>query len=108
MRETDTHTKHANVIYKKLVHMEEPNAIAHMAVRTILTDFLRSRLPGSPYRALVESGDVAAGAPQVSLERIAPKSFILRISAEVARTRREALLAAIGSYGRSFSAVVPS
>ena len=107
--ETGTHIKHASVIYKKLVHMEEPNAIAHMAVRAILTDFLRSRLPGSPYRALIDTGDLAAGAPQVSLERIAPKSFVLRMSAEVAPdANAEALLAAIGSYVSHLSDVAPT
>lgn len=107
--ETDTHVKHASVIYKKLVHMEEPNAITHMAVRAVLMDFLRSRLPGSPYRALVETGNLASGAPQVSLDRIAPKSFVLRMGAGIAPdATAEALLAAISSYVDNLANVAPA
>jgi zinc protease len=109
LREADTHVKHASVIYKKLVSMDESNAVAHMAVRTVLMDFLRSRLPGSPYRALVESSNLASGAPQLSLDRVAPKSFVLRVGADVAPdATAEALLAAIVGYVDKLSDVTPS
>jgi zinc protease len=80
-----------------------------MAVRTVLMDFLRSRLPGSPYRALVESSNLASGAPQLSLDRIAPKSFVLRVGADVAPdATAEALLAAIAGYVDKLADVTPS
>jgi zinc protease len=109
LSEADTHVKNASVIYKKLVTMDEPNAIAHMAVRTVLMEFLRSRLPGSPYRVLVESSDLAAGSPQVSLDRVAPKSFVLRIGADVGPdATAEALLVAIAKYVDKLADVAPS
>lgn len=108
LREKEAEVRHASVIYKKLVHMDEPNALADRAMRAVLVDFLRSRLPGSPYRALVESQNLAAGPPQVSLDRVAPKSFVLRISADVAPdATADALLAGIGRYVDKLSNVAP-
>ena len=99
LREANAEVKRATVTYKKLVRMEAGDTLAQRAARTVLLKFLRSRLAGSPYQALVESGKVAAGAPAVSIERVAPATFTLRISAEVALdSKPEALLAAIAAY----------
>jgi zinc protease len=99
LREADAQVKRAAVTYKKLVRMEAGDTLAQRAARAVLLNYLRSRLAGSPYPVLVDTGKVAAGAPSVSIERVAPATFTLRIAAEVALdSTPEALLAAIGAY----------
>lgn len=98
-RESDTQVKRASVIYRKLVRMEDSDSQPQRAARLVVGNFLRSRLPGSPYHALVETARLAADAPAISIDRVAPKSITLRFAAEVAPDAEpEALLAAIAKY----------
>src|SRR5262249_50006095 len=63
------------------------------------TSFLASRLPGSLYDRIVDQGKLATGAPSISLDRAAPKSFVLTIGSDVApEVPAEKLLAEIDSY----------
>ena len=86
--EEDAAIKRAGVYFKKLVRIEEGDVYATGAVRTLVTSFLTSRLPGSLYDALVDKGKLAAGAPSVAFARVAPKTFTLTIGADVGARRR--------------------
>ncbi len=87
------------VYFKKLIRIEEDDVYATGAVRTLVTSFLTSRLPGSLYDVLVDKGRLAAGAPSIALARIASKTFTLTIGADVAPdVAPETVLAAITAY----------
>jgi len=108
-READAQVERAGVIYKKLVRIEDGEAIEARAARAVLSSYLRSRLPGSPHQALVEVGKLASSTPFVGLDRVAPKTFMLRIGADVAPdVAPQALLAAIGGYVDAMAGSVPS
>jgi zinc protease len=108
-READVQVKRASVTYKKLVRMENGDTNAQRAARVVLGNFLRSRLPGSPHEALVEKRQLAADTPSVAIERVAPKSLTLNITAEVAPDAEpDALLAAIGAYVDGLAGAPPS
>jgi zinc protease len=97
--EEDPAIKRSGVYFKKLMQIDEGDVNATGAVRTLVTSFLTSRLPGSLYDALVDRGKLAAGPASVSFARIAPKTFTLTIGADVAPdVAPEALLAAISGY----------
>lgn len=99
LRETDPQVKRTSVVYKKVVRMSEGDSPAQRAGRGVLAGFLNSRLPGSPYQALVETAKVAAGGPFVSLGRVAPRTYVLRIAADTAPDATpQALLDAIAGY----------
>ncbi|HXW25377.1 MAG TPA: insulinase family protein [Xanthobacteraceae bacterium] len=99
VREQDTAVKRAGLYFKKLVRMEESDLAAHWAARTITVNFLGSRLPGSLHDAVVDNGRLAAAAPNIALNRVAPNSFVLTIGADVAPdVPPEKLLAAISDY----------
>lgn len=82
--ESDRAVKRASVLYRKLIRIEGGDTPAQRAARSILVSFLRSRLPGSPHDALVDRQEVANGTPFVGIDRVAPKTFVVRMSAEVA------------------------
>ena len=85
--------------------MEEPDRVAHRAARVITVDFLHSRLPGSLYDVIVEKGKLASTAPSVTIARVAPRSFVLTIGADIAPgVPPERLLAAISDYVDTLSA----
>jgi zinc protease len=108
IRQTDRHVKRASVTYKKLVRMEVNDPGAQRAARLLLSGFLTSRLPDSPYQVLVEKSELAAGAPHISLNRAASKTYALTISADVAPdVGPDALLAAIGAYADRIDKVGP-
>jgi hypothetical protein len=87
------------VYFEKLVTIAEPDRLASRAARTIVTNFLTSRLPGSPYDALAENDELVAGQPSVRLERVAPKCFVLSVRATAAKdVVPEKLVAAIEAY----------
>jgi zinc protease len=87
------------VYFKKLVPMEEDDAHAMGAGRTLVTNFLTSRLPGSLYDVIVDKGRLAGGSPSISLARVAPGTFTLTIGADAAPdVAPETLLATITGY----------
>lgn len=97
--EQDATIQRPVVFFKKLVRIEEEDTYAMGAVRLLVMNFLTSRLPGSPYDVLVDKGRLVAGAPSVSLTRIASKTFALTIAAEAAQdVVPETVLAAITAY----------
>jgi len=99
IREAEATVTRPGVIFLKLVRIEEPDAVAGRAARTVLTGFLRSRLPGSPHDVLVEQEKLAAGQPGVSIDRVAPNVFKLTVNAGAAPdVAPERLLAAIERY----------
>ena len=99
IREEEATVTRPGVIFMKLVRIEEPDAVAGRAARTVLLSFLRSRLPGSPYDVLVDQEKLAAGLPGVSVERVAPQIFKLSINATAApEVAPERLMAAIERY----------
>ena len=110
LRETDARVKRANVSYTKLVRVETEGSLTRRAARVVLLNFLRSRLPDSPYQALVETAKVAApSVPGISLERVAPRTFKFRISADVALDATpEQLLEAIGRFVDTMAKAPPS
>ena len=108
--EEDATIKRAGLYFKKLMRIEEENILATAAARTLVTRFLTSRLPGSLYDVLVDKGKLAAGAPSVSFNRVAPKIFTLSIGASVAENvAPDRLLAAITVYveGLATSGMAP-
>ena len=97
--EEDATIQRAGLYFKKLMRIEEGDVLATGAVRTLVTNFLTSRLPGSLYDALVDQGKLVSGAHSVSFARVAPKTFTLTIGASVAAdVAPERLLAAITAY----------
>jgi zinc protease len=99
IREQDAAVKRPGVYFKKLVHIEEGSDNLTGPARGLVTNFLQSRLPGSLYDALVEQDKLAAGAVAISMSRIAPKTVVLSIGADVAPdVAPEALLAGISDY----------
>jgi zinc protease len=97
--EQDATIQRPVVFFKKLVRIEEDDTYAMGAVRLLVMNFLTSRLRGSLYDVLVDRGRLAAGAPSVSLARIASKTFALTIAAEAAQdVAPETVLAAITAY----------
>jgi zinc protease len=104
--EEDATIRQAGVYFKKLMRIEEGDVLATGAVRTLVTNFLASRLPGSLYDVLADKGSLVAGAPSVTFARVAPKSFTLTIGASVAEgVAPERLLAAITAYVEELAAV---
>jgi zinc protease len=96
LHDTDKAAKRSAVYFEKLIAIEDLSRPANRAARAIVMNFLTSRLPGSLYDALVETGKLAAGQPSVQIERIAPESLVLAISAFVApNVAPDDLLAAI-------------
>jgi zinc protease len=99
VREEDAQIKRAGLYVKKLFRMEEPDLVANRAARQIVLNFLHSRLPGSPYDVIVDRAKLAAGQPFVALTRVAPKTYVLTVGADVAPdVEPDKLLAAIESY----------
>ncbi len=97
--EEDATIQRAGLYFKKLMRIDEADVTATGAVRTLITSFLTSRLPGSLHDVLIDEGKLAADAPSVRLVRVAPKSFVLTIGASVAQdVAPERLLAAITTY----------
>lgn len=82
--ESDRGVRRATVLYRKLMRIEGGDTSAQRAARTILLSFLRSRLPGSPHDVLVDKQELANATPAIGIDRIAPKTFALRMTAEVA------------------------
>jgi zinc protease len=106
LRKADMEVKRASIVYKKLVRMEDTDSYPQRAARLILASYLRSRLPGSPYEALVEKAQLAADTPSISIDRVAPKTVVLRIGAEVAHDANpDALLAAMAKYADGLAEV---
>jgi zinc protease len=100
LRHADPQVRRAHVTYKKLVRLEEGSEeLGPRAARAILMSYLASRLPGSPHHMLAEKAQLAAGGPSVSLNRAAPRTYVLAIAADVApEASAEALLAGISAY----------
>jgi zinc protease len=99
LREQDAQVRRAGLYVKKLFRMEEPDLAGNRAARQIVLNFLRSRLPGSPYDVIVDRGKLAAGQPFVALTRVAPKTFVLTVGADVAPdVEPEKLLAGVEGY----------
>lgn len=99
LREEDKSVKQAGVVLKKLVHVDEADPLAIDAADTLVTNFLTSRLPGSPHDVLVEKGKLAADSVSVALERVAPKTFVVALSANVAPdVAPTVLLSAMADY----------
>jgi zinc protease len=97
--EEDPTIQRPGAFFKKLVRIEEEDSYAAGAVRSLVTSFLTSRLPGSLYDAIVDQGKLAAGMPSVNLVRVAPRTFALTIGADAAPDVAPAtLLAAIAAY----------
>lgn len=97
--ESDRAVKRASVLYRKLIRIEGGDTAAQRAARSILAGFLRSRLPGSPHDVLVDRQEVANGTPFVGIDRVAPKTFVIRMSAEVAPdVETDKLRAAMEAY----------
>ncbi len=104
LAEDDATIKRAGVYFKKLFRIEEDDVYATGAVRTLVTNFLSSRLPGSLYDVIVDQGRLAAGAPSIAFTRVAPKTFRLTIGADVApEIAPDTLLAAIAGYVEQLS-----
>jgi zinc protease len=104
--ERDATVKRPGVYFKKLVRIEEDDAYAAGAARSLIVSFLTSRLPGSLYDVLVDRGKLAAGAPAVSIARVAPKTLALTVGADVAPdVAPEKVLAAITGYIEQLGAV---
>ena len=82
--ESDKGVRRATVFYRKLMRIETGDASAQRAARSVLLSFLRSRLPGSPHDVLVDKQELANGTPSINVDRVAPKTFALRMTAEVA------------------------
>lgn len=109
LRDTDAQVKRATVTYKKVVRMAERDGPALRAARALLSSYLNSRLPGSPYERLVDTAKVAAGGPSVSIARLAPGAIVLRISAATAHdSTPQALLDAISAYVDAMAGNGPS
>jgi zinc protease len=97
--EQDATIQRPVVFFKKLIRVEEDDAYATGAARTLVMNFLTSRLPGSLYDVVVDKGRLAAGAPSISLARVASKTFVLSIGAEAAQdVAPETVLTAITAY----------
>jgi zinc protease len=108
-READVQVTRPTVSYRKLLRAEDSDTAAHRAARAVLGGFLRSRLPSSPHHALVDTSQLAASTPSISIDRVAPGTLVLRVSAEVAPDAApEALLAAIGAYVDGLAQAPPS
>src|SRR6202008_1333562 len=98
-----------SVSYRKLVRMEDKDTPALRAARSILGNFLRSRLPLSPHDVLVDTRQLASATPPASIDRVAPDRVVVRVSAEVAPDASpEALLAAIAAYVEGMGRGPPS
>ena len=94
----------ANVIYKKVVRIEEKDALGEDAARLMLTSFIGSQLPGSLHDALIERAKLATGTTYFSLTRITPGTYSLSISAEVATGAAPgALLRAIEDFANGLA-----
>ena len=102
--EEDPTIQRPGAFFKKLVRIEEEDSYAAGAVRSLVTSFLTSRLPGSLYDVIVDQGKLAAGTPYVNLVRVAPRTFSLTIGADAAPDVAPAtLLAAIAAYVEQLS-----
>lgn len=109
LRQADPQVKRTSVIYKKVVRMGDPDSPAQRAARALLSSYLNSRLPGSPYQRLVETAKVAGGGPSVSLSRTAPGTLMLRIAADTAHdSTPQALLDALAGYVGAMAGNGPS
>jgi zinc protease len=107
--ESDAQVTRPRVTYRKLVHMPGTDTVAQRAARAVLADFLRSRLPSSPHDVLVDRGQLASATPSVSIDRVAPDTLVLRMSAEAApEAAPDALLGAIASYVEGLGTFPPS
>lgn len=82
--EHDRGVRRGTVFYRKLIRMEGGDTTPQRAARSILLSFLRSRLPGSPHDVLVDRQELANATPSIGIDRIAPKTYALRMTAEVA------------------------
>lgn len=106
LRESDPQVKRASVVYKKLIRVEDADNFVQRAARLVIGSYLRSRLAGSPHAILVEKANVAADTPAIGIDLVAPKTIVLRISAEVAHDANpDALLAAIATYADGLAGV---
>lgn len=107
--ESDAQVTRPSVTYRKLLRMEGTDTAAQRAARAVLGNFLRSRLPSSPHDVLVDRGQLAAATPSVSIDRVAPETLVLRVSAETAPdVAPEALLKGITDYVEGLGTFPPS
>jgi zinc protease len=98
LRATEASLQRPVVYYKKLVHFDNTE-LSQAAARTVVTGFLRSRLPGSVHDAVMDKAALASVPPSVSFVRVSQKSFVLTIGAPVAPdVAPEALVSAIVNY----------
>ena len=99
IRRTDPDVKQDAIYYKKVVRIEDKDALATMAAAAVIESFLASKLPGSPFHTIVEKGKLPESGTSISLARIAPNTYVLDISASVAAgLAPEQLLGALSDY----------
>jgi zinc protease len=99
LREQDAQVTRAAVYVRKLVRIEEGDLAAQRAARQIVLNFLQSRLPGSPNEVIVDRAKLAVGQVASSLTRVAPKTYVLSLSAGAAPdTEPDTLRGAIEDY----------
>ncbi len=84
LREFDAEAKKTLVFYRKLFRFDESDLAADRAAIAVLNGLLASQLPGSLHEAVVERGRLATGSPSFALRRIAPKTYLIQIGAEIA------------------------
>jgi zinc protease len=97
--ERDATIQRPAVYFKKLIRIAEADVHTIGAVRTLVANFLASRLPGSLHDVIVDKTSLAAAGPAVGLIRVAPQTFMLTVGAEAAPdVAPETLLAAITAY----------
>ena len=110
VRESERQLTRSAVIYKKLVAIAETDPWQARAARAITTSFLSGQLPGSATHALTEVRLLAAGRPQVRLDRVSPGRYMLTVGADCAPDVQPGdLLAAIGAWvdGLSTATIPP-
>src|SRR5262245_4840838 len=96
--EQDATIQRPGVYFKKLIRVEEDDVVAAGAARSLVANFLSSRLPGSLHDVIVDKAKLAVAAP-INIARIAPKTLRLTIGADAAPDiAPDALLAAITAY----------
>ncbi len=91
-QKADVRVKQPGAIVYKLVRMPERDIIENRAQRRLLGAFLASQLPGSPYVVLNESKKLTSGRIFTSIERVAPETFVISLSASTAPDVDRALL----------------
>jgi zinc protease len=99
----DARITETTVNVAKTVTFAEHDDLKILAVRTLLNEFLRSKMAGSPHSALVEKAEVASSIQVALIDRPAKGVLVLQLAAVPdTDTPRDRLLEAQRSYLRLF------